>query len=385
MINIGDERFPSSVCRLYHNELGIHTFELQYQFSLSKEQELLQHVWKNVIMKNPRCLQNRQMVSLMPGLQAQMLNTDVGQFLKLMVNPRILVDGPVGYLRITDGNSGTIRDCKKKFNRYWKEHGLPQISMRSCKLTRVDLCMNIEFGEDFSVVTYLDLLMHTPYKGQFFRQYMQEPEDDRHLYKIANQRRGLVVYDKLYEQRTRYGQQVFDCQNLMRIEYQLKARALGILREREALYGNRSLLQWVADHAEKLLCEGVYEILCADPYVSSEKIRAEIGKNPSWRESTQEELWQLQRDIYQAESYDTYLLPWKSMAEWRELPQEEKKLYRQRKARLYVMLKRYQMLGVCPASLRKRSGLHYLPSLYQLVCAVLREREQQRHAVWGIR
>ena len=75
-----------------------------------------------------------------------------------------------------------------------------------------------------------------------------------------------------------------------------------------------------------------------------------------------------------------YVNPLDGMEDWRELSPEEKKMYRQRKKRLAYILKRYELLGICPAALRRGSGLVYLPSLYQLVCTVLADREQRRRA-----
>lgn len=61
------EPFPSFFCQLYHDEVGIHTFEVHYHFSLPDEQALLQYIWKNIITTSPRCPHNRQMVSLKSG------------------------------------------------------------------------------------------------------------------------------------------------------------------------------------------------------------------------------------------------------------------------------------------------------------------------------
>ena len=374
------EPFPSFFCRLYHDEVGIHTFEMHYHFSLPDEQALLQDIWKNIISTSPRCPHNRQMVSLIPGLHAQMLSTDVGQILKLIINPRVMVDGAEGYCRITDSDSNTIRNCIKKFNRYWKDHNITPIRLKSCRLTRMDLCMNIEFGDDFSIPLYLDLLKRTPHDRRLSQQHMKDPEDDHHVYKISNLRRALVVYDKLYEQKRRFRKQEFDCQNLMRIEYQLGTRALRQLCGSVGEYETKGLLQWVLKNAGRLLCEEIRPILCVEPYVSSEKIRSIIQRNPNWKESTKKELWQLQLDLYRTNSYDAYVNPWDGMEDWRELSPEEKKMYRQRKKCLAYILKRYELLGICPAALRRGSGPVYLPSLYQLVCAVLADREQRRRA-----
>ncbi len=45
------DRFASPSCRLYHREVGIHTFELLYFFSDSNRYERIKKVWQFLTQK----------------------------------------------------------------------------------------------------------------------------------------------------------------------------------------------------------------------------------------------------------------------------------------------------------------------------------------------
>lgn len=176
--------FPS--CHLYHEEIGIHTLEFLYHFDPVHEEDVMNWIWNGLLKNAPHRSDKTGLANLAPGLNAQIFRTNAGFFLKMIVNPRVMVDGKDGYLGITDCGSNTLGMCRKKFDRYWKQHGIRSIRMKRCNLNRVDLCMNIEFEESFSVPMYLDLLKRTPHDGHYRLQTMENPEDDLHIFKIAN-------------------------------------------------------------------------------------------------------------------------------------------------------------------------------------------------------
>lgn len=368
--------FPS--CHLYHEEIGIHTLEFLYHFDPVHEKDVMNWIWNSLLKNAPHRSDKTGLANLAPGLNAQIFRTNAGFFLKMIVNPRVMVDGKDGYLGITDCGSNTLGMCRKKFDRYWKQRGIRSIRMKRCNLSRVDLCMSIEFDATFSVPMYLDLLKRTPHDGRYGLQTMENPEDDLHIFKIANGCRALVVYDKLYEQR-RFAHDGFDCENLMRIEYQMYSKALYKLRRKQTLENDQELLGWMMAHVPEILCKGIAFCLVTDPYVNAEKIRACIQKETGWRQSTKDGLRQMQRELYRAKNYDEYLkrsaISVLSQEGSDDLPMEAIK-----PCRLDRKLKCYRDLKLCPACLRKGSGRFYLPSLYQLVCSVLSDHEKQCRA-----
>lgn len=63
-----NERLGDLGWSLYRNEVGIHTFELQYEFNLKIEYAMLQRIWNELICKNPRCSNDKHTVSFMEFL-----------------------------------------------------------------------------------------------------------------------------------------------------------------------------------------------------------------------------------------------------------------------------------------------------------------------------
>ena len=105
------KRYGDFGWELYHNEIGIHTFELQYQFDLNTESEILQTIWNTWIREKPHCSRNRNTVSVRKGLRIQLRNVAIGQIMKILVNPILLADEENGYLGIMDPYGDLFNQC----------------------------------------------------------------------------------------------------------------------------------------------------------------------------------------------------------------------------------------------------------------------------------
>lgn len=356
MAQNGRERFLVPSCRLYQNEMGIHTFELLYIFYGPNAYEQIGKTWEFLTQKCKRYARNQWQFSLCSGLRAELLNQGVRQELKLIVNPRVMVEGTGGYLGITDRQSDMLSPCRFKFNHFWASHGLSFLKMEWCLVNRIDLCMGIEFQQPFSIPDYLDLLKRTPHKSVYRMMSLPGEEDERYSFKLANKRRGLVVYDKVHEQKRFSQNNTISGLNLMRIEYQLYSAALRKLGQKLDIVDRYTLFKWILDNAPEVMCAGVRSCLDIQPYRTMEKVKAEIGKQDPWREATKAKLLRVQQYLYHQGNYDSLV---EEMRREGTLPE------------LQMVRERYRQLGVSPATLRKRSGLVYLPSLYMLVLHVL--------------
>lgn len=350
------ERFVIPSCRLYQNEIGIHTFERLYTFSGPDSFGRVGKVWEFLTKKCKRYTHNHFQFSLCPGLRAEFLNNGVWHNLKLLVNPRVMVDGDIGYLRITDCQSDLLTPCRFKFNEYWQRHGLSFIKMEYCLVNRIDLCMGIEFLEPFSIPEYLDLLKRTPHKNTYHLLSLPNAEDERYSFKIANHRRGLVVYDKVYEQHRFSTKQDLSGLNLMRIEYQLYSTGLRKLGGQLDIVDRFVLFKWILDNNPEVMCAGIRSCLEITPYCSLERIKAELEKQTSWRASTKEKMIRVQQYLYHQGGYDSLV---EEMRSRNKLPE------------LQMVRERYRQLGFSPATLKKRSGRQYMPSLFMLALYVL--------------
>ena len=130
------ERFAIPSCRLYHREVGIHTFELLYFFSGSDRYEQIERVWQFLNRECRRYAHNRYQFILRPGLRAETLNTSGGQRLKMLVNPRVMVHGELGYLGITDCRSDILTEFRFIFNDFWERQGTYDSLMEEMRLQK---------------------------------------------------------------------------------------------------------------------------------------------------------------------------------------------------------------------------------------------------------
>lgn len=362
MLENSRDRFVIPSCGLYHREVGIHTFELLYFFSESNRYEHIERVWQFLTRKCRRYSHNHYQFTLCHGLRAELLNSSVGQSLKMLVNPRVMVHGELGYLGITDCRSDILTDCRFIFNDFWERHGLAFIKMEYCLANRIDLCMGIEFLEPFSIPDYLDLLKRTPHKNTYRLLSLPDPEDERHSFKIANKRRGLVVYDKVYEQNRFSKSSVELGLNLMRIEYQFYPAGLRKLSREQGIADRYALFTWLMSNAPETICQGIQHCLEITPYRSIEKVKAEIEKQTSWHESTRVKMKKVQQYLYQQGTYDSLV---------------EEMRCQKKMSELYGILERYRQLELSPTTLRKRSGRIYMPSLFMLALYVLRKEFEE--------
>ena len=362
MPKISWDRFAIPSCRLYHREVGIHTIELLYTFSESNRYDHIKSVWQFLTQECKRYAHNQYQFSLCPGLRAKILNNGIWQYLKLFVNPRVMVDKEEGYLAITDCRSDILSKCRFIFNDFFWRHGLSFLKMEDCQVNRIDLCMGIEFMEPFSIPDYLDLLKRTPHKNTYHLLSLPRQEDERYSFKIANKRRGLVVYDKVHEQKRFSKEDVVSGMSLMRIEYQLYPAGLRSLGRKLDIVDRYALFKWLMDNAPEAMCQGIQTCLDISPYRSIEKVKAEIEKQTSWHESTKEKMRDIQQYLYYQGTYDSLV------AEMRD---------RGKMPELQMVLERYRQLGLSPATLRKRSGRLWMPSLYMLALYVLQKEFEE--------
>ncbi|WP_294497843.1 hypothetical protein [uncultured Gemmiger sp.] len=339
-------RNTSLECFVLYNEMGIHTMELHYL--IPPQSNELSLIWK-VLKGGERYPKRFSMAGLIPGLFAEMLGHEYCPVLKLLVNPRVMVDGMEGYLGITSYDADTLLRCQDLFDRFWACNNIG-IRMENCLIARVDLCVDLIMPEWFSIPEYLDLLKRTPRKKSFILQHYEDTAMERHQFKIANQNWGLSVYDKSFEQKLYPANADKEYPNILRVELQLYRAAIGKAAQKLPA-GNVPMLLELMIQTPALLCTKIRDMLGCDPYVSQEKLRACIEQS-AYQGKTKNELWKIQHFLYRTDDFE-------------KVADELRIAYG--KSAYHRLLRCYREMGAAPVPLRKRSGLRKLPSLFALV------------------
>lgn len=337
---------------LYNQEVGIHTFELKSDFQTAKGESQLQQVW-NVLKAGK--LQGKRLIRLTNGLWAEMIypiREEWSQpFLKIVVNPRVLVDGQEGYLGITDLD--TLERCIRTFEDFWKGKGI-EMPINMCSISRVDLCMNLQMDQSFWVEGYIDLLKRTPHDRKYKLCKFFDSDVDRHYVGFTNNSRRLCVYDKAYEQRRFSRARASQCPNLMRVELQLYRPGIRKVIDEQQSVENIDRLRYMVLNAPRILCQGIYAILPGNPYMDPKSVWQRVELHTELRSQTKAWMKELINQLWQADTYDEVADQWENSI-------------------LRKVRNDFVKIGVSPAAIRGNTQTRFLPCLSAMVTYVLKE------------
>lgn len=125
-------------------------------------------------------------------------------YLRVVVNPRKLIDPNSSYLGILPPTEGSVQDVSKMFFAVLRDSGLPCV-LDAYQLSRVDLCVNIRCD---STALFKELLrvtrkLPTPpkYERAIFKSADRKAASkyNRHHITLKHKSRELVIYDKTYQ------------------------------------------------------------------------------------------------------------------------------------------------------------------------------------------
>lgn len=342
----------NNIASLYNHEVGIHTFELKSYCQTSKGESQLQKVWDVLKAGHP---QGKKMIRLINGLWAEMtysLTEDWARpLLKMVVNPRVLVDGQEGYLGITD--LPTLERSMSMFEDFWKERGI-EMPINMCIFSRVDLCMNLQMHPSFWIVGYIDLLKRTPYCQKFTLCKFSNEEEDIHYVGFTNKNRRLCIYDKAYEQRRFSKRQASQCPNLMRVELQLYSGGIRKVIDQQPSVETKDHLRYMVRNAPRILCQGICVILPKEPYMDPQSVWRRVELHTELHLQTRINMKALVKQLARVDTY-------------------EEVVHRTEKTALRKICNAFVKIGVSPAVIRGERPPRLLPSLLAMVVKVLKE------------
>lgn len=339
---------------LYQNAVGIHTFELRWCVGKNEEgQQTLQRIWD--VIKQGK-VQGKRLRLLMNGLWAEILPLYRGSYsdltvLKMIVNPRVMVDKEEGYLGISERY--TLSACFILLEEFWAKHGIG-IQINDCWLTRADVCMNLQLDSKFHIPGYIDLLNRTPHDLRYSLKTDCGMTPNLHSAGFSNASRCLCIYDKAYEQRRFSVDKAEQCPNLLRIELRLYSSGLKRVLKNHPSMEVKENLCYIADFAPQILSEGVCMCLPGEPYIKLEKILAVIDKHTELHEKSRQYMRALAKHLEKENTYDALL-------------------ERSTRSLLRELNRKYYGIGISPACIRGENQPDFLPSLSSMVIKVLRD------------
>lgn len=132
--------------------------------------------------------------------------------IKAVVNPRKVLEPESGYLGIAPTDSDSLERFQDAFTLLMRKYHLPEF-LEEWKLTRLDLCVNLQLNKKKSAREFCRLLQKNLLPSKLKRASFLNPnadkkeqkrqkDRDRHSVCLTNGSYEIIVYDKLFQVKT---------------------------------------------------------------------------------------------------------------------------------------------------------------------------------------
>lgn len=135
------------------------------------------------------------------GIRIYLTQFKQWNIVKLVINPRLLIDPNATYLGIMLPDKKHLDQMELNFTKYIQKIGLPD-SIDDWKLTRIDLCTNFLYDRKKLPRQIIQLISRGPVApGYTLSKYSATSPDEieKHSIKFESKRISLVAYDKNYQ------------------------------------------------------------------------------------------------------------------------------------------------------------------------------------------
>lgn len=191
---------------------SIHTFELFYRCTAAEWREIKQNVYE----KNKKRSKYKPSFIYEEGkgrhvctkyskegiritLEKNEDDSFKTFFLRLIVNPRKLIDPKSSYLGIFPPTQESIVSLRKAFKRLFKDTVFPN-NIDEYKLRRVDLCTNIRCNHNKIFSETIRVMRKLPTPPKYERKLKQhDTKYNKHFLRFHCNTHELIIYDKSYQ------------------------------------------------------------------------------------------------------------------------------------------------------------------------------------------
>lgn len=283
--------------------------------------------------------------------------------IKAVINPRKVIDPSCSYLGIMPADERSLEQFQEQFTLLMRKYHLPEF-LDQWNLTRLDLCVNIQFNNKKSASEISRLLRKDLFYQKIERVLCFNPNsdskaqtkqknDDLHTLKLKNDSYCFVTYDKLYQMDEL---QLFnqECQwrlpkGLLRIELQCYSPYLGKLAQKEKLKHTSEVIRHLTLHSRSLILKQIKKVFTQGEHLKPLAARTIIQSSPYQKHTQKQLLWM----------FDRMRRPFSL----EQLTRGMVKKFGIEKRTVLKRLDQLQKLGINPIPLRNDFYLDILPSL----------------------
>lgn len=313
------------------------------------------------------------------GIRIYFSETEHGNFVKLVVNPRKLIDPDAGYIgifRISIGNFEALYDC---FTLAMRKAHLPEV-FDDWHLSRLDLCVNLQSSRKKLPMALIFLLScaGTPAKyershdyeelytrGSKARKNNQKRDARAHRLKLSNRSVNFVAYDKVYQisnegLKLSSKDKQWKDMGILRVELQLKKKWLNKFQEETGIKQSSQMLESLAYNSKKYICEYVDRLFPFGTYYHAKAAKQRVKNSSDIRKKTKEKMICVIEGVDRLCSFDK---AWANVSgSWSKKEKE-------------TVLSGFEKLDLNPVPLQRKKILT-LPSLSQMLHALDDETDE---------
>lgn len=280
-------------------------------------------------------------------------------FVRMVVNPRVLIEPGCSYLGILPPKKSSIEKLKKAFKKVFEETVFDN-NIENYYLTRLDLCTNIYCDSDKLFRELVRVLRKLPTPPKYERKLYSHKDKkkanryNKHYLRFSCGTHELVIYDKTYQ--VRNGELVVAYEKLpegvLRFEVHCER---AYIRELEKEYdepGTLDLLGALMKESEDRLINHFSRCFADIEFLQMEELERRI-KNSSFKNKNKEIMLELASRMQRTQLVD------------KALENMEKK-----DTDTSGVLDRFAKLGISPIPLRKKFCAQSLPGPVELLRSV---------------
>lgn len=293
---------------------------------------------------------------------------------KAVVNPRrVLAPKDEWKLGIMPNRADALEEFSDRFTLLMRSVGLPD-QLDEWHLIRLDLCVNLQCGQQKTAREYLRLLNKDDYRGRWARilyidpsispemeeeqkkeRKKEERKRNKHYLQLENGTLTVVVYDKIFQLETE-GLCIRDNRlpkGVLRVEVRCEKRYLKQLRKENDLHGTMEQLDFMRVNSRELILEQLRRAFPTGRYGKLTVLYASIEHSGYHAESKEQMKW-----------LSTTMQRKKKLKAGQELLAET---YNLSGSQIEYRMKQFKQLSVNPIPLTERFYLPQLPSLVEVL------------------
>lgn len=258
------------------DNFGFHTFCLTKSIEWNEYCRLKSFLFEDAKVDGYRCIPegNRTTSLKFKSKGVYIILCDNGSDLpniEIRVNPRVLTK-EFTYKGIFNTELHSCHEVADELNLILQFIG-SQYDFESMTLSRIDLCVNVEFEEKNEVKKYMKVIRAQEPLAFYERQRFDSSEanykeKNKHSYRIASADIQITIYDKLFEMLEDKKIEAIGCEGLLRFEISLKRPEILKHIKDNDIQSNVELLQYCGDNSKTIFRSFMYRLFPCGRYYS---------------------------------------------------------------------------------------------------------------------